>query len=209
MYSTASIQPPLHPTRTITLLLGSGVTLSTDNVLGAQIYKVTGTVTYNLQTQMFTDPQFNFGQIPPGQYYIILHMGGFLDELLQQQDGATLFTIDPTTPLSLLSGNFSTTLIPGDVAPSPKGDNSVDILDYNAVLSCLGKPTTGTCQSADISDDGVVDQIDLAIVQANMGQTGISFVDPNYTCVQDPNCQSKQSTLQMCTLKCTRSRLNN
>lgn len=65
-------------------------------------------------------------------------------------------------------------LLAGDIFPQPTsnstsfGDNTIDISDYNMLISCYGgNANTSTCPSksaADLNDDGVVDGIDYNIL---------------------------------------------
>lgn len=57
------------------------------------------------------------------------------------------------------SSSASATLISGDV----NGDNSLDLQDYNALLTCYGNSNCGQNTNLDLNLDGQVDELDLNI----------------------------------------------
>lgn len=217
------LQPPPNPWRGLPFGLSSSVSLqgsaqksysvllnnhqissallaSSKRVLAAQVIVIKGTATYDPSSGQFFDTAFSLINVPAGQYDIILHVDGYLDKRLIPTDGSNAFTISYGQPFSFIP----VSLIPGDIAPGPHGDNFIDILDYNKLVSCLGQSPTGTCQQADLNNDGKIDQTDLQILQNGFGTLGDSFNTPQFTCISDPSCNSGNNNLQLCSLLCTK-----
>ncbi|MBI4091899.1 MAG: hypothetical protein HY427_01695 [Candidatus Levybacteria bacterium] len=57
-------------------------------------------------------------------------------------------------------------LVPGDIIQ----DNEINLLDYNALLSCYGAKTCTTKVQADLNDDNKVDEVDLNILYAGFAR---------------------------------------
>jgi hypothetical protein len=164
----------------------------------------TDTLIYNPQTGNYENAQFSLvglGIIPDGDYKATLHVDKYIDSSVVESANSQ------TIPLSqqLTAAPQTVTLIPGDLAPIPHGDNIVDIQDYNTLIACMTAPDTTVCPDltvADLNGDGTVDQKDLDVLQGNFGALGASFVVPQFMCSQDPSCAKGSNSLQLCPLQC-------
>lgn len=97
-----------------------------------------------------------------------------------------LLGIDPSGRMCYDAENTYTTAIPGDIAPAPRGDNYIDIQDYNALIACLQRDKSCTNPSlADLNNNGMVNQQDLDILISNFGKNGLGFTIPQFTCFTD------------------------
>lgn len=137
---------PKHPSRTVSIafLDANNTPVSTQQ----------GTVTYDTTAKTFTG-SVSLSGVPNGQYLATISMDGFLTK---QYPG--IFTVSGSTlslpPISLVTGDIN-------------NDKQLDILDYNALISCFGsKQTSASCKyaptsqstGADINDDGEINAID-------------------------------------------------
>lgn len=145
--------------------------------------------------------------VPVGTYNFVLHIDGYLDRKLLSDSGATLFSLDQgdvAIPAQVMQ------LVVGDVAPLPRADNVIDILDFNYVQKCMSGVGCEDKEFADLNKDGVVDQKDLDIITTNMAKNGdiasgnSSTTSKTVTCEPDPACVEHGGTVQMCSLVCTR-----
>jgi hypothetical protein len=170
------------------------------STLGTASYAITGTFTYDPATHAFLNHNLDLGNLPAGNYILAMHVDGNLDAQVTQNAGAvTVFKIAPGDTVKTDIVN----LTPGDVAPGA-GDNFIDIIDYNKLVNCEGKPIDGDCKSEDLNDDGKIDQGDIDLLMLHFGSLGYSLQKPGFSCQIDPQCQSGQQSLQLCTLICTR-----
>jgi hypothetical protein len=170
-------------------------------VLAAQIFKATDTLKYDPTTKTYKNRNFNIDKIPPGQYLVFAKVDGFLAAQVENFNGEKLITIAQDK----IFDPQKVTLSPGDLAPNPHGDNFVDLNDYNALISCYAQPATGTCKLADLNNDGKIDDNDFQLLIGNFEKFGDSYTEPNFTCTQDPACQSGTSSIQLCSLKCIKN----
>lgn len=134
---------PLHPQRTVTVSLYNQA-----NVL---ILQKTGLVTYSSSGTFTGTVDFGTG-VASGLYLVNVKTDHFLQ------------TEYPTI-VSLSSGVTNTLpslpMVVGDV----NGDNKLDILDYNSIISCYTDFSRTSCnssqvQQADLNDDGIVNEFD-------------------------------------------------
>lgn len=130
--------------------------------------------------------------IKEGTYQIVIKTPQSLAKLIRTNPndvGGQQFEIRGAyAPALVISGQE---LITGDIHPSPRGDNVMDINDYNALVSCFGtKAETEACKDkagADLDDNGIVDGIDYNIMFGNFKKlldAGVpvpSFVKPSAT----------------------------
>lgn len=116
---------------------------------------VPGSIMYNSSSKNFQGT-LSSSTLATGQYTVILTMNGYLGK---QFPGIIGITQGQTITLPEIS------LITGDI----NNDNQLNILDYNAIISCFGlKAATNVCTNpitaqnpgADLNDDGVIDGID-------------------------------------------------
>jgi hypothetical protein len=160
----------------------------------------TGTLTYDPARNAFVNDKFDLGSLPPGNYQIILHIDKYIDAQFKSGENTSTFVTIGNDTLNSQPIN----MIPGDVAPGEKGDNFVDISDYNKVLGCKDKAPTGTCKLDDVNNDGVINQIDIDIVLKYFGSLGFSLKKAGFSCQIDPKCETGKTSLQLCPLLCTK-----
>lgn len=133
---------PMHPSRTITI----DVVNSQDQVVSTN----QGTIVYNTTDKNFQG-SVNFANISPGNYLLKIKSDGFL---AKQLPGIQTFGSSNLTFPSIY-------LVTGDIT----NDNKLDLLDYNALISCFDvKFNTCNIPLADINDDGKVDGIDYNLL---------------------------------------------
>lgn len=80
-----------------------------------------------------------------GTYLLKVRAQGYLAKIIRNVTVANKSANVPTA-----------NLVTGDT----DGNNNLSILDYNTVMGCLFKPAAGNCQTADLDDNGTVDQFD-------------------------------------------------
>jgi len=108
-------------------------------------------------------------KIPDEKYQIVFKTDQALSTLVRNKDtdvGGKVFEIRKSYGQTIsITGQ---TAIIGDIYPSPKGDNVMDIHDYNGLVNCFGlKADSNSCfdkNSADLNDDGVVDGVDYNLM---------------------------------------------
>lgn len=90
--------------------------------------------------------------VPAGIYLPKINIKGYLHKALP------LITISQNTAVP---SNYSTNLISGDA----DGDNTLDILDFQKLISCYNKTVASNpeCAPADFNDDGNIDPVDFNI----------------------------------------------
>lgn len=118
------------------------------------------TLKYNLTTGFFTNESVDVGNVPTGDYKLLVKVPGYLRKELSDStsDTSTIHITSQTTTLVPLIK-----LVPGDVAAL---FNILDISDFYAIVSCYkDKANSSSCtagsQITDINDDGTVDGIDI------------------------------------------------
>lgn len=185
-----------NPNNTSTLLTSVN---AGSHVLSAQIYALKGTLTYDPKSNAFIKNNIPITAIPPGVYQIILHVDGFTDAILLNSNGSTLFTLP--SPGGVITQPV--TLVAGDIAPLPHGDNFIDIQDYQTLLDCLNNVNCLNKTIADLNNDGVINQKDVDILISHFGSLGTSFSTQQFTCVVDPSCTTGTKALQLCPLRCS------
>ncbi len=179
---------------------------ASNNVLAAASIVVESTASYDSASGYFVNDDFDMGEVPEGNYKIIVQNPKFLDvKLTNSTTGTDVFNIQ--SGQKIIASTVS--MRGGDVQPEPRGNNYVDLFDYNAVIGCTSGQPESACLNkklADINDDGVVDQEDLDIVRSNFGQEGIAFDTGEFVCKSDPECTASGSknALQLCRLLCTK-----
>lgn len=165
-------------------------------------YVATDQLKYDSASGKFINPNFNFGTLPYGKYQMVIQIETYLDEQLKSPDG-NIFNLDGTSAMSVLPVEMKA----GDLSPDPKGDNYVNIIDYNALIGCMNGAPPGACLNkkyADLNNDGIVDQKDLDLLLLNFGDKGFSFQTDQFSCEPDPTCNTGKESLQLCSLLCSR-----
>ncbi|HEV2339429.1 MAG TPA: alkaline phosphatase family protein [Patescibacteria group bacterium] len=161
---------PVHQQRSVIVtLLAAGTSMP-----------VQGTVSYNQSAGNFQG-SLSVSNLSSGQYTVTVKMDGFLSK---QEPGTIAITSGQTITLPSLS------LVNGDI----DNDDQLDLLDYNAIVSCYGdlqttptctKPPTAQSPGADINDDGVVDGIDynlfLREISVQQGNGTVPSITPTPT----------------------------
>lgn len=132
--SSASNKNPFHRQRPLK-------TYTTDN---------TGKVTFGNGSLNYDDASGKFlgtatFAVPAGNYSVTVQTDGFMAD-------ATRADLTPGSTVSVAFDH----LINGDM----DHDGRVTILDYNFLPGCIFKPASGACASADLDDNGVIDQFD-------------------------------------------------
>ncbi|HSW89226.1 MAG TPA: hypothetical protein VLG12_08735 [Candidatus Saccharimonadales bacterium] len=189
-------------------LLAQAKNTNGSHVLAATTYTASDKLNYDTNTNTaakYKNDNFNMSAIPTGKYKVYMHIDRYLNTKVIDEGGNDSFTfpLNPNLVTKIL------TPIPGDAAPLPHGDNYIDIQDYNYVLECQGLKTTqksATCPDAamaDMDENGIINDNDLALVRSHFGESGDSPFPPQFTCVTDPSCVSGNSTIQACALKCS------
>lgn len=185
------------PARTATIKI-----FDNNGSLDTAKYTARDVLNYDPASGTFVNPKFNLGAVPDGSYQMIIQIEKYIDEQLISNDGAN-FTFAAGATIEVRPVRMRA----GDIAPSPNGDNYINIIDYNVLIGCLPGAPANACLNkkiADLNDDGKVDQIDLNILQRNFGDTGFFFQTAEFKCEPDPTCDSGKNTLQLCSLLCTR-----
>jgi hypothetical protein len=166
-------------------------------------YQASGELTYDPASGNFVNNNFSLGRVEKGDYKMVIQMQKYLDKELLTPSGSDVFTLGTVSAIEIAP----VTLRAGDIAPGERGDNSVDIIDYNVLLGCLPTAPPGSCLNrdfADLNDDGLVDQEDMDILLENFNRKGFAFKTDQFKCEQDPACESGKDSLQLCTLVCER-----
>lgn len=117
----------------------------------------------------------NISTVPSGDYLVKVSTDGFLERMVSQAVHITAKQLNQLPPVSLINGNIVNT---------GTSQNQIDLLDYNALISCYGDkqhdpsicltPPTATSAGSDIDDDGIVDGTDYNVfvreVSTQIGQ---------------------------------------
>lgn len=142
---------PRHPTRTATVKV-----LDANNNV---VETFSPSVTYSTSTGVYSG-SVTTGVLNPGSYLVSVKLS---NTLAKQFPG--FFTIPGG-----VKNEQTLPLVSGDI----NGDNVIDILDYNDLLSCYGSkfPSCAFNPSADLNDDGVVDAVDYNIFLRAIGSQG-------------------------------------
>ncbi len=129
------------------------------------------------------------GNVPGAKYQIVFKMDQALSKLIKEDSkdiGGKVYEVNSASSIPIdIDGQE---VIIGDIYPDVKGDNIMDINDYNALVSCFGiKAESETCKdnkAADLSDDGRIDGVDYNLMFGSfkllhaMGKPVPSFIAP-------------------------------
>lgn len=189
---------PQHASRSVTVKI-----FKDSDPLEAPAYATEDTLDYDQQSGKFINNNFSLGTIPDGKYQMVIQEEKYLDTQILSKTGDKVLSASG----SAVSELSSVQMRAGDLAPGAKGDNYINIIDYNALIGCLPGAPSGACFNrdyADLNDDGKVDQIDLDILLLNFGENGFLFQTDKFKCEPDPSCGSEKGTLQLCSFLCTK-----
>ncbi len=174
--STGGNIKPQHPTREVAISLFSVDDNAADRNV-EPMYTSKATLTYDADPTSgtytkFVINDFDLGaNIPDGDYQIALKTNQTLRNVVKNKpsdiDGI-FFKIYRNNQETIKASGF----LPGDIMPSPLGNNLIDIADYNGFNDCFGdKLTSSSCiakERADFDDNGVVDGIDYNIMALSL-----------------------------------------
>lgn len=189
---------PRNPTRRVTLKI-----FKNDGPFESAAYVAEDSITYDAQSGKFTSNNFSLGALPDGKYQMVIQEERYLDAQLLSKTGDKVITVVGSAVVEM----SPVTMLAGDLGPGERGDNFINIIDYNALIGCLPGAPINACfnrDKADLNDDGKVDQIDFDILMKNFGEDGFAFQTNQFKCEPDPACGSKKDSLQLCSLLCSK-----
>ncbi len=151
-HSLGTLQP-LHPIRAVTVTVYDLQNTKVTQAEGQMQFD-----TNNDATQGLFIGTVSLQGIQNGQYQLAIKSPGYLENRIPQVINITNGIITTVPSIYLVTGDIN-------------DDNKLDILDYQALISCFGTqqtnpnydcayPITQQSAGADINDDGVVDGID-------------------------------------------------
>ncbi len=169
--------------------------INTDDATARPIGSIVSTVEFDSDPNSATYGSFiNSGidlgsEIPDGKHQIVFKMDQALSKLIKEDIGdigGKIFEVRNT--YSRIIDVDGQDIIIGDIYPDAKGDNVMDINDYNALVSCFGtKAESETCKdnkASDLNDDGRIDGIDYNLMFGSfkllhsLGKPVPSFIAP-------------------------------
>jgi hypothetical protein len=172
--SGGGVLKPLHPKRSVTVYLYSPDVNSMDPSV-KPLYTIQSYATYDSDPYSptytsFLNPQIDLGaDVKDDNYQIAFKTNQSLRTVIKanpsdlggQIFGLTAGNMAPTIP--------EQTVLMGDTIPAPEGNNTIDINDYNAFVTCYGannttNPFCKTGNYGDFNDDGVIDGVDYNIL---------------------------------------------
>ncbi len=118
----------------------------------------------------FVNQNIDLGtDVPDGKYQISFKSSQTLSKLVKAKEsavGGKVFEINKSYGQTLII--TGQTVILGDIYPAAKEDNTMDINDYNALVSCFGaKADSAGCadkKAADLDDNGTIDGTDYNLI---------------------------------------------
>jgi hypothetical protein len=188
---------PLHPERELSIyLLNSQI--NTEDISARPIAVHKAPVRYDSDPLSLTYGSFINNSIyldentKEGKYQIVIKLDQALSRLIKKNAsdvGGQLFELRKSyNPPIIITGQV---MISGDIHPLPKGDNIMDIHDYNALVSCFGsKADTELCadkKMADLDDNGAIDGVDYNLMFGSFkklleaGYPVPDFINPSKT----------------------------
>jgi uncharacterized protein YxeA len=154
---------PLRTTRNV-MLYFFNPEINTEDLSSRPISSFAATVTYDSDTVSptygsFVNTQIDLGnEVEDGKYQIVIKADQALSKLVKSGDGESLggeiYEIGSSYSRKIEISGLS--LIVGDIYPEPKGDNVMDINDYNSLVNCFGaKSDTEDCPDKTAADLGL------------------------------------------------------
>jgi|SRR5579885_2862706 len=166
---------PLHRTRTVTVMLYAP-NVNVFNQTVKPLYTMTTQAMYDTDPDSgtftsFVNHHIDLGaDVKDGDYQIVFKTDQALAKLITKKPGDVAGIIYSFNRYNPVAPPLQTMIV-GDIAPPPHGNNIMDIHDYNSLMACFGeKANTPSCpdkQLADLNDDGVVDGVDYNIMLAS------------------------------------------
>ncbi|MCL5439280.1 MAG: hypothetical protein M1268_04865 [Patescibacteria group bacterium] len=134
----AANKKPLHSARDVSVLVFNNTSAT------QPLFEKTGTVTFD-PTDGYFKGDINLGNIQSGNYQFKVKTPKYLRKTLPGYQTITTGTANATPVVNLTAGDVN-------------GDDKIDILDYNIMISCLeGKQNSQECganrENADLDDD--------------------------------------------------------
>ncbi len=189
---------PQNTTRRVTIKI-----FKVDGPFDSAAFTAEDTIAFDQASGKFTNPNFNLGTIPDGKYQMVIQEEKYLDSQLLNKSGDKAFTLSESATVEVAPVK----MLAGDIAPGERGDNFINIIDYNAIIGCMPGAPSNSCFNkdyADLNDDGVVDKIDFDIMLINFGEKGFAFQTDQFKCEPDPACGAEKGTIQLCSLLCSK-----
>jgi hypothetical protein len=165
---------PLHPERELSIYLFNSQ-INTEDKSARPIAVHKAPVRYDSDPSSSTYGSFINNSIyldentKEGKYQIVIKLDQALSKLIKVNSsdvGGQLFELRNSYNPPIKINNQE--MITGDIYPLPKGDNIMDIHDYNALVSCFGsKADTELCadkKMADLDDNGSIDGVDYNLM---------------------------------------------
>ncbi len=189
---------PRNPRRLVTLKI-----FKNDGSFESAAYVAEDSLTYDGLDGKFKSNNFSLGAIPDGKYQMVIQEERYLDAQLTNKNGDKAIAVSGAVAVEMAP----VTMLAGDIGPGERGDNFINIIDYNALIGCLPGAPINSCFNrdyADLNDDGRVDQIDFDILMKNFGENGFAFQTDQFKCEPDPACGAEKGSLQLCSLLCSK-----
>jgi len=145
--SSGSNKNPKHPSR--------NVRVEVFNSRGDRVKNNSGMLTYQTDSGKFTG-NVDMGNLANGNYTVKVKSDGYLKRLIPGIQNITLGQTYRAASVNLVAGDIN-------------GDNAINILDYNILVSCsvFSTDNHGACNAnqqyavlSDLDDNGVVNQFD-------------------------------------------------
>lgn len=170
--SGGGVMKPIHLKRHVTVYLyATDVNSLSESI--KPLYTIQGTANYDDNPESgtytsFINPAMDLGKdVQDGDYQVAFRTDQSLRTLIKQNStdlGGQLIGLHAQTDTVVLPPQ---TVLMGDTIPD-KGDNNIDVNDYNAFINCYGSRITSSfCQGknyGDFNDDGVIDGVDYNIL---------------------------------------------
>jgi hypothetical protein len=165
---------PLHMTRAVTIKFYEPDVNSQDST-SRPLYGLEATAHFVADSQSsaygtFVGSNISLREIPEGDYQIAFKIDQALQTLIKDRPGTARGRVFSLTDTSTIELPLQTVIV-GDIAPIPRGDNKIDKQDYTAFFACFGeniaRVTCKAAQTADLDDNGVVDGIDYNLMLAS------------------------------------------
>ncbi len=172
--SGGGVMKPAHLKRNVTIYLYSQ-DVNSMNQSVKPLYTIQTTATYDSNQYSPTYTSFINsridlgGDVKDGSYQVAFKTDQSLRTIIKQNAsdlGGEIFGFNKTIQGPLIPPQ---TVLMGDTIPNTNGDNTINISDYNAFVSCYGNlnNTNNFCKTGnygDFNDDGIIDGIDYNIL---------------------------------------------